>query len=225
VDRPYSKLERVEKPKVFLATPMGKNKNIHAETAAFCSYTSMLPDVQWGYNGTMSPEMSRNNLIEDHEFHRQEFTHVFFVDSDTVPPTDALAILLGADADVIVGITPMMINETFCWSIAEKEEEDWIPMDRDLSREPFEVESSGASCLLIRKEVLDDIGWPYFKMEYQPKWKNGGKPIKCGEDEYFFRKVRSKGYKVIADPFVICEHYNNVGLLKALSLARKLFEK
>jgi len=50
----------------------------------------------------MSPEMSRNNLIEDHNFNRQEYTHAFFVDSDTVPPPDALPILLSADSDVIL---------------------------------------------------------------------------------------------------------------------------
>lgn len=223
MDRPYSKLEKVEKPKVYLATPMGKDKNMHAETAVFCSYTAGLPDVQWGYTGTSSAEMSRNTLIEDHEFHRQEFTHVFFVDSDTVPPNDALPILLGADADVIVGITPIIMKE-FCWSIAH-ENEDWIPMNVDLPREPFEVASSGASCLLVRKEVLDDIGWPWFKTEYQPKWTNAGEAVKCGEDEFFCRQARTKGYKVIADPFVICEHFNNVGLLKTLTVAKKLFEK
>lgn len=224
MDRPYSKLERIEKPKVFLATPMGKNLNIHAETAAFCSYTSMLPDVQWGYNGTLSPEMSRNTLIEDHTFYKNEFTHVFLVDSDTVPPIDALAILLGADADVVVGITPIIVKKGFCWSIAYKDE-DWIPMYKNLPREPFEVADSGASCLLVRKEVLDDIGWPFFKTEYQPKWENGGEAIKCGEDVYFCKKAREKGYKVIADPFVICKHFNNVDLLKALALARELFKK
>ena len=223
MDRPYSKLERIEKPKVFLATPMGKNKNMHADTAAFCAYTAGLPDVQWGYTGTSSAEMSRNTLIEDHEFHRHEYTHVFFVDSDTVPENNALEILLRADADVIVGITPIIVNG-FCWSIAYKKEDDWIPMHKDLPREPFEVESSGASCLLVRKEVLDDIGWPYFKTEYQPKWENGGEATKCGEDEFFCRQVRAKGYKVIADPFVICKHYNNVDLLKVLSLARELFK-
>jgi len=222
VDRPYSKLEKVEKPIVFLATPMDKNRYLHAETAAFCAYTSCLPDVQWGYNGTMSPEMSRNNLVEDHDFHRQEYTHVFFVDSDTVPPNDALEILLGADADVIVGITPI-IMKGFCWSIA-RENEDWISMRENLPREPFQIWSSGASCLLVRKEVLDDIGWPFFKTEYQPKWKNNGEAIKCGEDEYFCRKVRAKGYKIMADPFVICKHFNNVDLLKVLRLARELFK-
>jgi hypothetical protein len=225
VDRPYSKLEKVEKPKVFLATPLRKNMNIHAETSAFCSYTSGFPDVQWGWTGTLSPEMSRNNLIEDHEFHRQEYTHVFYVDSDTVPPNNALPVLLEADADVIVGITPIIANEGFCWSVAVDEDDDWIPMSEDLPRDPFEVKCSGASCLLARREVIRDIGWPWFKTEYQPKWENKGQAIKCGEDMYFFKKAREKGYKIMADPFVICEHYNKVGFLNALRLAKKLFKK
>jgi hypothetical protein len=218
-------LEKIEEPKVFLATPMAKQRNINADTAAFCSYTSGFPDVQWGYTGTMSPEMSRNTLIEDHEFHRQEYTHVFFVDSDTVPPNDALPILVGMDADVAVGITPIIVEKGLCWSVALGEDDDWIPMSEELPKELFEVKCSGASCLLARKEVFDDIGWPWFKTEYQPKWANAGQAIKCGEDMYFFKKARENGYRIIANPFVFCEHYNNVGLLKFLGLAKKLFEK
>lgn len=225
MDRPYSKLEKVEIPKVFLAIPMDKDLTLHAETSAFCSYTSGMPNVEWGWTGTLSAEMSRNTLIEDHSHYTDGWTHAFFVDSDTVPPNDALQTLLSADADVIVGLTPiMLIGKGFYWSVG-REGESWIPMNEDLPREPFEVVSSGASCLLVRKEVLVDIGWPFFKMEYQPKWENGGEPIKRGEDEYFCQKVRDKGYKIMADPFVVCKHFNNVDLLEALKLAKKLFEK
>lgn len=226
MDRPYSKLEKVEEPKIFLATPMGKNSNMHGETAAFCGYTAGLPNVQWGYTSTLSAEMSRNTLIEDHNHYGSDWTHVLFVDSDTVPPNHALQTLLEADADVITGIYPLLLSKGFFWSITEMDDDDnWIPMHKNLPRKPFEILSCGAGCLLVRKEVLEDIEWPYFKFEYQSKWDNGGDPIKYGEDMYFCRKVRDKGYKVMADPFIICKHFNNVDLLKTLRFAKKIFEK
>ena len=226
MDRPYSKLKKVEIPKVFLATPTRKDKAMNVETATYCAYAASFPGVKWGYTSTISPEMSRNMLIEDHShFYGEDWTHAYFVDSDVVPPTTALPTLLSADADVITGIAPIILNDGFYWSICDKNEDDWMPMSKNLPREPFEVVSSGAGCFLIRKEILNDIGWPWFKMEYQPKWENDGEPVKCGEDMYFCRKARSKGYKIMADPFVICKHFNNVELLKTLKFAKKLLKK
>jgi hypothetical protein len=205
----------MKKPLIFLATPTGKNMNMHAETAAFCSLTAGLPDVLWGHIGTNSAEMSRNNLIEDHEHSGNEYTHVFFVDSDTVPPPDALPTLINNDVDIVTGVTPIWMDDGFYWAVG-RENESWIPVSEALPKETFEIVSCGASCLLVRKEVLDDMGWPWFKTEHQPKWSNDGKPVKNGEDEFFCSKAIDKGYKIMANPNVICKHYNQVDLLKII---------
>lgn len=225
MDRPYSKLERVVFPKVFLATPMDKNKNIHGETAVFCSYTASLPDVLWGHTGTISPEMSRNTLIEDH-IHNvalsedvDEWTHVLFIDTDVVPPQHCLDDLISLDADICVGVYPLFLKEGFLWSVSDMKG-DLIPMTTELPKEPFDTVSCGAGCLLIRKEVLEETEWPYFKMIYQPKWDNFGNPIKSMEDLYFCNKALSAGFRIIVNPNVICKHYNSIDLLKAFAFVR-----
>ena len=225
MDRPYSKLKPVEKPSIFLATPTRKDKAMNIETATYCAYQASFPGVEWGYASTISPEMSRNILIEDHDHYGKKWTHVYYVDADVVPPNDGLLKLMRLDADVCTGIAPIFLEDKFCWSVAEGDEDNWRVMDIPLPKEPWEVKSTGAACLLVRREVLEEIGWPYFKMEYQEKWKNGGDPIKTGEDMYFAKKIRKAGYKIIADPSIICEHFNNLPMKKSIDVICKQFGK
>lgn len=216
MDRPYSKLGRVIFPRIFLATPMHKDSRIHGETAAFCASVAQKPFNQWGYTSTISPEMGRNTLIEDHIHNNvQEWTHVFFVDTDVVPKRDCLDSLLGLDADVCTGVYPLfLLDKGFAWSVTNMDR-NLLSMYEPLPKEPFETRSAGAGCLLVRKEVLKDIGWPYFKMIYQPKWENDGNAIKSMEDMYFFDKVIGAGYKIIVEPNQVCKHYNSIDLLSA----------
>lgn len=216
MDRPYSKLGRVIFPRIFLATPMHKDSRIHGETAAYCASVAQEPFNQWGYTSTISPEMGRNTLIEDHNHNNvQEWSHVFFVDTDVVPKRGCLDSLLNLDADVCAGVYPLfLLDKGFWWSVTDMDR-NLLSMHEPLPSEPFETRSAGAGCLLVRKEVLKDIGWPYFKMIYQPKWENDGNAIKSMEDMYFFDKVLDKGYKIIVEPNQVCKHYNSVDLLNA----------
>ena len=222
MDRPYSKLERVIFPRIYLATPMHKDSRIHGETAAYCASVAQQPFNQWGYTSTISPEMGRNTLIEDHiHANIQEWSHVYFVDTDVVPQPHCLDNLIALDADVATGIYPIfLLKHGFAWSVTGIDREQ-LPMNKPLPEKPFETRSAGAGCLLVRREVIEDIGWPWFKMTYQPKWENDGHAIKSMEDMYFCDKVIAAGYRIIAEPREICEHYNSVGLKKAFDMARK----
>ena len=222
MDRPYSKLGRVIFPRIYLATPMHKDSRIHGATAAYCATVSQRPFTQWGYTSTISPEMGRNTLIEDHIHNNvQEWTHAYFIDTDVVPPTYCLEDLLAIDADITTGIYPLfLLDNGFKWSVTDMDR-NLLEMDEPLPEGPFETRSAGAGCLLVRREVFDEIGWPYFKMIYQPKWENDGKAIKSMEDMYFFDNVLDAGYKIIADPNQICKHYNSIDLLSAFESAQK----
>lgn len=167
--------------------------------------------------------MSRNTLIEDHthNVNADDWTHVYFVDTDVVPPIDCLDNLLALDADVCVGVYPLfLLDDGFAWSVTDMNR-NLLSMYEPLPKEPFETRSAGAGCLLVRREVLEDIGWPWFKMIYQPKWENNGNAIKSMEDMYFFDKVMDAGYKIIVDPNEVCKHYNSVDLLSAFRSTQK----
>ena len=225
MDRPYSKLPPVGKRRIFIAIPMSKYAMLHAETAGYCSVLNQHPDIIWGYVNSMSPEFSRNSLLE-HHFHKDpNWTHIFFIDSDVVPPQDALKKLLLLDADIATGVYPLLLAKGLFWSISD-ESDDWILMT-DIAppqKEPTEIQSCGGGCLLIRREVLVDIKWPWFKTEYQEIFLNEGKGIKQGEDVFFCKKAIEKGYKIIAEPTVVCKHFNCVDMLRVYELIKQQLE-
>lgn len=225
MDRPYSKLPPIGKPNIFIAIPMSKYAMVHAETAGYCALLNQHQDVTWGFVNAMSPEFSRNSLIE-HHFHKDpNWTHILFLDSDIVPSKGALKSLLELDADVATGLYPLRLANGIFWSVSD-EEDNWIQIVDDLPTEPFETQSCGGGCLLIRREVLVDIEWPWFKTLYQKIYDNEGKGLKQGEDVYFCKKVLEKGYKIIADPSIICKHYNGVDMLKFYNdIQRQLADK
>jgi len=98
-------------------------------------------------------------------------------------------------------------------------------MEEKLPSEPFQVYSSGAGCLLIRREVLVDIGWPWFKTTYQESFKNEGRGVAEGEDVFFIRRAIECGYKAIAHPNVKCRHYNSLDLFEFFNSCKKLFDE
>lgn len=188
---------------------------MNVETACFCSYIDRRENVIWGHIKTATPEMSRNGLIEDHLQNDDEWTHVLFVDSDVAPPPFSLDKLLETNSPVATGIYPLYLAGGMYWNIS-MDGEKWMPIHEELPSysEPFEVELCGAGILLIRKEVIVDIGWPYFKMIYQPKHENKGMAVKTSEDVWFCDRASEKGYKITAHPLVECGHYNSVDLLE-----------
>lgn len=219
VDRPFSKLPPVGEKRIFIAVPMAKYAMMHAETSAYCSMMNQHPNIVWGFVNAMSPEFSRNSLLEHHFHNDPNWTHVFFIDSDIVPPQDALKKMLELDADIATGVYPLFMSTGVFWSVSDKND-DWIPIIKDLPKEPVETKSCGGGCLLIRREVLVDIKWPWFKTEYQEIYLNEGKGIKVGEDVYFCKKAIDKGYKIILEPTVVCKHYNAVDMLKFFEVVK-----
>ena len=213
MDRPYSKLPKIKDPKVFVAVPMSKYTTLHVETASFCSCLNNGPSVQWGFVGAISPEFSRNALIEHHFHNDPNWTHILFIDSDVVPPQNALWKLLRLDADVAAGLYPLVMSEGLYWSASDGKG-NWIPMHKELPKKPFKTTSIGGGCVLIRKEVFVAVGWPWFKCVFQEIFKNKGRGLQLGEDVFFARRVLEEGFKIIVDPSIKCKHFNGVDLLK-----------
>lgn len=218
----FSKLPKVEEPNIFIAVPLAKNTLIHAETAAYCSVLNQHPSVKWGFVHGMTPEFSRNCLIE-HHFHSDPcWTHMLFVDSDVVPPYDALVKFLYLNADFATGFVPLVVDRLPVWNVKHWEEDRWIRMDEKLPEEPFVTESCGGGMMLVRREALVDIGFPWFHAEFQEIFKNEGKGIKTGEDVWFCQRAIACGYKIVAHPKIECEHYNQVGLLKHYNMIERM---
>ena len=196
-----------------IAVPMSKNTVLQAGTASVCFSLCKSPQVSWSYIGTFSCAFSRNSLVEKTFSNSKEWTHIFFVDSDVVPPLDALEKLLCLDVGIAAGVYPMVMDNGVFWSASNKNE-NWIPMHVNLPEKPFEANACGGGCLLVRKDVFIDTGWPWFENDFQEMNKNNGVGLKNTEDIHFIKKALSKGYKLVVEPTVICKHHNSVELLK-----------
>ncbi len=65
--------------------------------------------------------------------------------------------------------------------------------------EPFEVKATG-SLMLIRRNVLDSIGDPWFETTSS----------RYDEEFQFCAKVRARGYKILVDPEVTVGHIGEI---------------
>lgn len=181
----------------------------------------MLRIVQWVYGTKMilfppqnfSPiSVARNKCVE--EFLKKGYDYIFFVDSDTVPPVDAITRLLSHRKKVISGVTCnlKLCNDgmlrpapmVFKYSNPRKPEEGFSPILKASGVE--EIVACGMSCCLIHKDVFKGMKDPWF--EERPYKKYGKRPL--GEDFDFCEKVIKKGIKIHADFGVKCSHHKRV---------------
>ena len=65
-------------------------------------------------------DVGRNQAVK-HFLKQKQFTHLFFLDDDTVPPLDCLHKLLALDEPLVSGIYPLPSAEGIFWSVAKRE--------------------------------------------------------------------------------------------------------
>jgi hypothetical protein len=134
--------------------------------------------------------------------------YLFFLDSDVVPPPDAVLRLLSHKLPIVSGMycrrsppaaVPVMLNGG-----------QWVT--KFPPNALMEVELVGAGCLLIHRSVLERV--PPQRPGNPPKWfdwrvdMNGveGMGPYLSEDFTFNVHVRNHGYKVIVDTGIQCKH-------------------
>ena len=140
-----------------------------------------------------------------------ESTHLFFIDSDVIPPKDALEKLVNMDAPVAAGAYPIKkfnTNEAKAetvYALFNRDEEDGglRPVKSGHGINP--IEYAGTGCLMIKREVFDILEKPYFKWEYDEEGL-----MKRGEDMYFSEKLLERGVPMYANLDVICQHSKEI---------------
>lgn len=160
----------------------------------------------WPTLGVQPVDNARNQIVE--EFltgEGKDCTHLFFIDSDTIPPQDALEKLLAIDKPIASGITPIVDHHDKDMTWYRK----WncMMMNDKLVRPNtgiHQVKSAGGSCLMIRRDVLEAMPKPHFRFEYTD---DSGKDVIVSEDIYFIAKALGKGFETFADTSVVCKHW------------------
>lgn len=187
---------------------------LHVETTtiawAFGFKNLIVPGAVTGLTG-MPFDMGRNSACQ--QALQNNFSWLFFLDSDVIPPHDAILRLMRHNKPIISGVyhrrsPPVGIP------VMQKPAGQWIvnyPPNKVI-----EVDVVGAGCLLIRRDLLEAVakqpqraGKPWFDwrvdmMGHLPK-------EECmSEDFTFCRHVkRQLGIPILVDTSVQCSHIGN----------------
>jgi len=193
---------------IVIGVPVNKDHTIDVRTAAYCSAEAMRPGVTWSYVSSREAGVGRSTLayfaLKD-----PKVSHLYFVDSDVVPPPNTLQRLMEHDVPIVAGIYPMLTGR-LVWSF--KTADDWECVREPLPKGLIKATCVGGSTLLVKREVFEKMERPFFQIIYKPVDENG-KCYDYGEDEDFSRKAIALGYEIMVDPSVICDHYNYKNLL------------
>lgn len=149
---------------------------------------------------------ARNAIVK--AFLESDCTHLLFIDSDTVPPLNAIKRLLAHDKLIISALTPIIefdekIGEYYRkWNCVDMNDQHMKP-----NTGVQECKGAGGSCIMIKREVFETVPAPWYQFVNKD---DTGKDVKVSEDIYFVINCLSKGIKTYADTGIICQHYKPV---------------
>lgn len=132
-------------------------------------------------------------------------THLMFVDSDVILPSDALENMLEFDADICLGIYPRKNTTTGQTEVFLPAERDFTDENNlnisDIPSDPrIKIKGGGMGCALIKLDLIKRMEYPYFKyVEYE----NGAT---LSEDNYFCWMAGKLGATIECDTRVRCWH-------------------
>lgn len=131
---------------------------------------------------------------------------LLMVDSDTVPPPDALANMMEHGADVVLGYYQWKRRKKGHTCLAKRGGwGEWYEAKelRALARggtNTVRVQGGGLGCCLLRVSVLDKLPRPWFRWVVRPDG------TETGEDIYFCDALRRANVPIYADTRVACGH-------------------
>lgn len=180
------------------------------------------PDFFMDYSALDAPEGTEvsiyrsasvvSNLNESLAHLPREHEWVWFITDDHVFPRDILKRLLAHEADVVV---PLCTRRTPPYSLLVMREESelydermeksypaYLPYSLDeVPDESFTCPAAGTGGMLVRRPVLDAIGYPWFE---------SSDGVYLNEDFEFCRKIKAAGFEILCDPHIYLGHIGQV---------------
>ena len=156
----------------------------------------------------------RNALIQ--KMRIGGYDYIFFLDADTAIRTIDLQLLIDVDKPVVSGLYALLLNNTVRWAVGIEKSGDgyvWLTGDPTL---PMPVQTTGAGCLLIKREVFSAIEWPWFDFELA----KGGN-IR-GEDFSFCQKCSDGGFEIWLQPKVVAAHFKKMDISRLVVRAHAI---
>jgi len=137
------------------------------------------------------------NLIANWVEH--SYDYLFAVDHDIVFPINTLEKLLSHNQDIVSGLYIQRMQDQHILEIWN--ENGPINIQDVNGKGLIPVHACGFGCVLVKKEVMQAIGYPQFEYHVALDHKNT-----FSEDHDFCKKAREKGFTVWADTSIKCDH-------------------
>lgn len=190
--------------KVMLATTLPKSGNIQMATARFIEDSMRSTGATLVHSQCNWIMYGRNGLVDI--FLKGDYTHLFWVDADTVPPGKTVEYFLKADKDIIGGITPMLMDNGLMWNYQIKKNES-PACGSPLGDETYQVDRLGGTTLLVKRKVYEALEQPCYEMRTDENGNN------VSNDFNFCDKAKDSGFEIWVNTRCKCNHINNVDLL------------
>jgi len=188
----------------------------------FYSLISLIkpPGTKFNKVTNLPVDIARNQMVNNLE---REW--LFMFDADEIVPPEALMRLLSWNLPIVSGIVFLSHIDRPAPAIYQyahrkqgkhyyqakmTEVDDYLTRHKDeqgkdigvvlptTREELIECDAVGTGCLLVHRSVFEAIKPPYFVLN------SGGRA--SGEDFSFCRKAKRAGFKIFADPGVLCGH-------------------
>ena len=131
-----------------------------------------------------------------------DYDKLFMIDSDMIVPENAIELLTDPDEPIVIGVARYKNDSgrapIFRYTTDKNGQDSWIW--NDIPHNRFDIKSGGVACAMIDVSVFNQIPQPWFK------WEERDNGSYCGEDIYFYERLRDYGYKPKADGRVRCGH-------------------
>lgn len=124
---------------------------------------------------------------------------LLFLDSDQLFPFDIVD-RLSAHDELICGASSVTRQEPVHFTATDTRDGKYIDFRRYRNEpEPVEVKTVGFGCMLIRREVFEEIPFPWFETMYRGEGEHY-----MSEDEFFCLRARAHGFRIMIDGPVSC---------------------
>jgi hypothetical protein len=147
----------------------------------------------------------------DKEFH---FTHVLWVDSDTIPPLNGLDKLLEDDKDIVSGAVTNWKRwgpQPVAWS---RSEGGYLVLPPPQWNGLQKVDIGTLAFCLMKADVLRQMPPGCFYWLETDEWKTDGK----SEDTVFFEHAQDAGFEAYVDFDVWCSHVKELDMMDVMKL-------
>lgn len=197
----FQELER--KPKVYVAilTTGTVRKELALKLISWLRNTSH--DVFVEFTEERPISHCRNNIVK--KFLASDNQCLLMIDEDVVPSKNPLE-MLKFDKDIVVAPAPIYQYKVL-WNVYRTDNEGfWRSIEIDKEKNLIEISAAGTGCILIKRQVLENIKAPFERIF------NKDGTEKMGLDLSFCKKAKERGFKIYASIEHKCSHYKTIDL-------------